>query len=124
MKIILVSHVKEYAEATKEYILKMVANSNKKQILTAAGDTSGGVGTDFQKILTEIEKDKEDTLIICDLGSAVLSSVAASEMTSNKVHISTGSFTEGAFAAATLMFAGAKFKDAITAAEELMPKLI
>ncbi|TCG10778.1 PTS-dependent dihydroxyacetone kinase phosphotransferase subunit DhaM [Mycoplasma todarodis] len=118
MKIILVSHVNAFAEATKEYILKMVQSSDASKLFAIGGDTDGGIGTDYEKIVEVIERDEEDTLIICDLGSAVLSSEAAAALVGNNVHVSNGSFVEGAFSASTLMFAGADFKSVINAAEE------
>ncbi len=118
MKLILVSHVEEFAKSTKKYILKMVKNSKKEKILAVGGDIDGGIGTDYKKIIEAIKSDKEDTLIICDLGSAILSSEAAISMVNTRVHISNGSFVEGAFSAATLMFADATFENVILAAEE------
>ncbi len=118
MKLILVSHVEEFANSVKEYILKMVQGSTSDKIIAVGGDTDGGIGTDYEKITEAIENDNEETLIICDLGSAVLSSDAASALVENKVHVSNGSFVEGAFSAATLMFAGVDFDNVIKAAEE------
>ncbi|NQZ66271.1 MAG: dihydroxyacetone kinase [Mycoplasmatales bacterium] len=115
---ILVSHDDEFANAAKKYILKMINASNSSKIIPVGGDAHGGLGSDYKKIINAIQIDSEDTLIICDLGSAVLSSKIASTYVKNKVHVSSGSLIEGAFAAATLMFANDKFENVIAASEE------
>jgi|GEM_PF-545490 len=122
MKIVLVSHSKDFSINTKEYLLDMIPNLNAGKIIPVGGDVDGGIGTDTQNIINAITSNHEDTLIICDLGSSILSAIAATTIVKNKTHISSGSFIEGSFAAATLMAAGISFKGVIKAAEETVFK--
>ena len=122
MKIVLVSHMQELANSVKKYLLKMIPNLSKDKIIAIGGDVDGGLGTDTKRIAEAISKDNEDTLIMCDLGSALMSATAATSLVDNKTYISSGSFVEGSFAASTLMTAGIKFSNVIKASEEIVYK--
>ena len=122
MKILLVTHIEDFAKQTKGYLLKMIPNLYEDQIIAVGGDVDGGVGSDTQKISDAISKDDEQTLIICDLGSSVLSSIAATSLVKNESVVSSGSFVEGSFAAATLMAAGATFESVVKASQEIVSK--
>lgn len=125
MKIILVSHSEQLGLSTKKYLLEMIPDLDKSIIELACGTFDSRIGTDFQKIIDIVEKNKKcnDFILICDLGSAILSAQAAQALTTKRLHISTGSFIEGAFACAIAIKSNASFEFAVQAAEEQISKI-
>ena len=126
MTIILVSHSKKLAEALKNFLIGMldIKKEDKLKILVSGNNPDGGFGTNGEELETLITNSQDnDILIICDLGSAILSALSVKENFANKnIVVSKGSFVEGAFAAVSLAKYGNDFKSVVNAAEELANK--
>lgn len=115
VNIILVSHVKEIAEGTKRLAEQM--NQNQVKITAIGGTTDGEIGTSPDLIEEAVaEADKEaGTIILADLGSAVMSVNMVlewlDEEVRDKVVLADAPFVEGAVVAAVEAGMGNKMED-------------
>ena len=116
--IVLVSHSRRLAEGAVELLHGLASDVN---VLVAAGDTDGGLGTDGDAVSQAIAdaESGDGVVVIADLGSAVLSVRAALEDDADggRVRLADAPFVEGAVAAAVTASAGALLDDVLAAAE-------
>lgn len=128
--IVVVSHSRPLAEAAVRLALEMVAG-DRPPIAVAAGTADGGTGTDAVAVAEAIaEADRGDgTVIITDLGSALLSAELALELLEDpalraRARIVPAPFVEGLLAAVVRAAGGATAAEvAAEASGALGPKL-
>ena len=80
--IVVVSHSQKVAEGAKELALQMAADA---KIAAAGGLQDGSIGTDMEKITNAINEVMSDdgVLMLVDMGSAIMTSEMAIEMSDN-----------------------------------------
>ncbi|MEG0379533.1 MAG: dihydroxyacetone kinase phosphoryl donor subunit DhaM [Eubacterium sp.] len=80
--VVVVSHSKKVAEGAKELALQMAADA---KIAAAGGLQDGSIGTDMEKITNAIGEVMSDdgVIMIVDMGSAIMTSEMAIEMSEN-----------------------------------------
>lgn len=80
--IVVVSHSQKVAEGAKELALQMAADA---KIAAAGGLQDGSIGTDMEKITNAINEVMSDdgVIILVDMGSAIMTSEMAIEMSDN-----------------------------------------
>lgn len=104
MKLVLVSHDYLFAKNTIKYLKNMIPNLDLSNIINASGLDQKEIGTDALFIQKSIdENEDQDFIIVCDLGSAVLSSKLARDLTQKQVYIAKTPFVETSFAIASLL---------------------
>ncbi|NLM12284.1 MAG: PTS-dependent dihydroxyacetone kinase phosphotransferase subunit DhaM [Epulopiscium sp.] len=110
--IVIVSHSEKVAEGAKELALQMAKGA---PIAAAGGMADGGIGTDVEKIANAIQsvQSEDGVVILVDLGSAIMSSEMAIEMTGGNVRIVDGPIVEGAIVGAVESVIGSDL-DAVT----------
>lgn len=118
--LVIVSHSRKIAEGVVELAAQMAPGL--KGIRAAGGMEDGEIGTDAMRILSAIrEADSGDgVLILCDLGSAVMSAETAVELLDDPeipVRIADAPLVEGAVIAAVEAFAGEPLDAVLQAAE-------
>lgn len=120
--IVLVSHSQPLAEAALDLALQMVRDS-RPEVRVASG-ASGGFGTDAAAIAEAIDSlsGTEGTVVITDLGSAILSSELAMDLrqSAHPVKISTGPFVEGATAAVVRAATGGTLEEVLVEADSAL----
>lgn len=119
--IVIVSHSVKIAEGICELARQMA--SPDLRLIPAGGMDDGEIGTDAFKIQAAIEAaDSGDgVLILCDLGSAVMSTETALEFLENpdlRAEIADTPIVEGSIAAAVIASTGADFDQVKEAALE------
>ncbi|SFF77950.1 dihydroxyacetone kinase phosphoryl donor subunit DhaM [Curtobacterium sp. YR515] len=116
--ILIVSHSAAIATGTVELARQMAADV---PLVAAGGTDDGGIGTSFEAITAGIEElaDAEAVVVLCDLGSAYLTTDTALDFLDDdvraRVHVSQAPLVEGAVAAAVAAQTGGDV-DAVLAA--------
>ncbi|MFS2032209.1 dihydroxyacetone kinase phosphoryl donor subunit DhaM, partial [Curtobacterium sp. CT11-45] len=116
--ILIVSHSAAIATGTVELARQMAADV---PLVAAGGTDDGGIGTSFEAITAGIEElaDTEAVVVLCDLGSAYLTTDTALDFLDDdvraRVHVSQAPLVEGAVAAAVAAQTGGDV-DAVLAA--------
>lgn len=121
--IVIVSHSEKAAEGIRELSLQMAGKDQK--IIAAGGTDDGRIGTDPIKIYESIKSadSGEGVVILVDLGSALLSTVAAMDLLTDEgseidVRIANAPVLEGTVSAAVQAYIGGSIEEVISAAEE------
>jgi multiphosphoryl transfer protein len=115
--LVLVSHVYEIADGVRRLAAQMAPDVS----ILVAGDDDGGVGTSFDKVMAALEEARGEsgTVVLYDLGSALLTAETAVEMLGEEgVRIVDAPLVEGALAAATAAQQGAGLTEVTRAAEQ------
>ncbi|MEN0101936.1 MAG: dihydroxyacetone kinase phosphoryl donor subunit DhaM [Curtobacterium sp.] len=116
--ILVVSHSAAVATGTVELARQMAADV---QLVAAGGTEDGGIGTSFEAITAGIEElaDADAVVVLCDLGSAYLTTDTALDFLDDevraRVHVSDAPIVEGTVAAAVAAQTGGDV-DAVLAA--------
>jgi len=115
--IVVVSHSEKIAEGVKDLALQMAKDV---KIISAGGLSDGSIGTDLEKIMKGIsEADSGDgVIVLMDLGSAVMTTEMAIEMSDSNVKMIDGPIVEGAIAAAVTIMSGGGMEEIKKAVEE------
>lgn len=118
--IVIVSHSRQLAEGAAELAGQMAGSA---VIVPAGGLEDGSIGTDAFRIKEAIEKanDGAGVVILCDMGSAIMSAETALDFLEDsgiKVKIADAPVVEGAVSAAVTASTGAPMDEVIEAAEE------
>ncbi|HET8843297.1 MAG TPA: dihydroxyacetone kinase phosphoryl donor subunit DhaM [Ktedonobacteraceae bacterium] len=129
VSLVVVSHSAKLAEGVAELAGQMT--QGKIAIAAAGGTPEGELGTSVERIIAALKQvaGPEGTLILLDLGSAVMSAEMAVEQFSLesdfKVTISPGPLVEGAIIAAVEASVGNSLEEVALAAQQAMtlPKL-
>ncbi len=122
--IVIVSHSKRLAEGVKELLNQAVKGNVIVESVGGLTIDPKVIGTDPLAIKRAIlhVMDRGGVLIVCDLGSAIISSKAAIKMLpkeiGEKVTIADAPLVEGSFAAAVEISSGGSLNDAKNAAED------
>lgn len=112
VSLVLVSHSRSLAEATRALAAQMVGDSVRIECAAGSGDCGEALGTDATAIMAALENvvGEAGAVVLMDLGSAILSAETALELLdpplSARVRLSSGPFVEGAVAAAVRAAAG------------------
>ncbi len=117
VSILIVSHSIHIARGVREFASQVA--SPELQIIDAGGNIDGGLGTNVESIYTALEQiaSPDGTLVLVDLGSAVISVEMAIEMLGTaKVIISDAPLVEGAYLAALEASADASLEEVAAAA--------
>lgn len=119
--IVIVSHSHKVAEGVKELADQMA--QNRVKIAAAGGVDEGTIGTNAERIYAALQEvaDEDGTLVLLDLGSAVMSAQMAIEMLPDeareKVVLSEAPLVEGAIIAAVEASIGNDLEKVNAAAE-------
>ncbi|MDD5940126.1 MAG: dihydroxyacetone kinase phosphoryl donor subunit DhaM [Lachnospiraceae bacterium] len=118
--IVIVSHSRQLAEGAAELAGQMAGSA---VIVAAGGLEDGSIGTDAFRIKEAIEKanDGDGVVILCDMGSAIMSAETALDFLEDsgvKAKIADAPVVEGAVSAAVTASTGAPMDEVIEAAEE------
>ena len=117
---VIVSHSWKIAEGVRDLALQMAPGFDL--IKAAGGMEDGEIGTDAMRIMEAIQEvDQGDgVVVLCDLGSAIMSTEAAIEMLDGAVNarIADTPVVEGAIVAAVEASGGENLDDVIRSAEE------
>ncbi|HEU5014240.1 MAG TPA: dihydroxyacetone kinase phosphoryl donor subunit DhaM [Roseiflexaceae bacterium] len=115
--LLIVSHSLQLANGVKEFVEQVAGN--KANIAAAGGTADGDIGTSVERIqaaLSEVES-SEGTLVLVDLGGAVLSvEMAIESLGKTDVIISDAPLVEGAYLAALEAAAGSTLQETAAAA--------
>ena len=119
--LVIVSHSRKIAEGVVDLASQMAPGF--EEIRAAGGLDDGGIGTDAMRIMAAVEAvDSGDgVLILCDIGSAVMSAETAIELLEERgerVKIADAPLVEGAVVAAVEAFAGEPLETVLKAAED------
>lgn len=117
VSLLIVSHSAQLAAGVCEFV-GQVADADL-QIRAAGGLPDGGLGTNVERIQTALEQisSADGTLVLVDMGSAVISVEMAIEVLgATQVLISDAPVVEGAYLAALEASAGASLEDVAAAA--------
>ncbi len=118
---VLVSHSREVAAGVREMALQMTGGA--VPVVACGGGSDGGLGTDACAIADAIRSvaRNEGVLVLCDLGSAILSAEQALEFLDEKersgVRIADAPFLEGAVLGAIQASAGSSLQEVFETAE-------
>lgn len=128
VSLVLVSHSEKLAEGSRELAAQMAPGVD---IEVAGGLEDGSIGTSFDRISGAIEdaagfaesdseRELKDVVVICDLGSAILSTEAVLEFLPSEleghVYMADAPFVEGAIAAAVEAASGSDAETVLNAA--------
>ena len=119
--IVIVSHSWKVAEGVVDLAGQMAQGFDG--IKAAGGMEDGEIGTDAARIMAAIEEvnSGDGVLILCDMGSAIMSAETAIELLDDPdidVRIADAPLVEGAIVAAVEAFAGESLEDVLKAAED------
>lgn len=117
VSLLIVSHSAQLAAGVREFVSQ--AAGDAVQIADAGGTSDGGLGTSPERIQQALERlaSSDGTLVLVDLGSAVLGvEVAIEALGATRVQISDAPLVEGAFLAAIEASAGASLEETAAAA--------
>lgn len=123
VSIVVVSHSEKIADGAAELAAQMAPDV---VVLTAGGTTDGRIGTSLEKVLAALDQvDGGGTVILTDLGSAVMTAESALEFAENAENIvlADAPLVEGLVAAAVAAQGGADM-DAVKRAAEAAGGLI
>ena len=118
---VLVSHSREVAVGVREMALQMTGGV--VPVIACGGMSDGGLGTDACAIADAIRSlaQNEGVLVLCDLGSAILSAEQAldflEENEKSGVRIADAPFLEGAVLGAIQASAGSSLQEVFETAE-------
>ena len=116
--LVVVSHSARIAEGVVELAGQM---ADGVRIVAAGGTDDGGIGTSFDRVSAAIAaaQSGDGVVILCDLGSAVLTAETAVEFEtdSDAVRIADAPLVEGAVAAAVAARVGEDLEGVLAAAE-------
>ena len=118
---VLVSHSREVAVGVREMALQMTGGV--VPVIACGGMSDGGLGTDACAIADAIRSvaHNEGVLVLCDLGSAILSAEQAldflEENEKSGVRIADAPFLEGAVLGAIQASAGSSLQEVFETAE-------
>jgi len=117
VSLLIVSHSAQLAAGVKEFAEQVVGG--KVQIADAGGATDGSLGTSVDRIQERLRQvaSPDGTLVLVDLGSAVLSvEMAIEALGAGRVQISDAPLVEGAYLAAIEASAEASLEETAAAA--------
>ncbi|TLM75467.1 dihydroxyacetone kinase phosphoryl donor subunit DhaM [Pseudarthrobacter sp. NamB4] len=117
VSIVVVSHSEKIADGAAELAAQMAPDV---EVLTAGGTTDGRIGTSLEKVMAALDKaGGAGTVIIADLGSAVMTAESALEFAENPggVLLADAPLVEGLVAAAVAAQGGADMQAVKLAAE-------
>ena len=126
--LVLVSHSRKVSEATADLIRSTVSQDLPLVAAGGTGDNHGEIGTDALDIQSAIESvNHEGTLVLMDMGSAILSAEMALELMDpeqrKRVRLCAAPLVEGGIAAAIQINSGSDLGQVLAAAREsLAPK--
>ena len=118
---VLVSHSREVAAGVREMALQMTGGL--VPVIACGGGSDGGLGTDACAIADAIRSiaHNEGVLVLCDLGSAILSAEQALDFLEDEeksnVRIADAPFLEGAVLGAIQASAGSSLQEVFETAE-------
>lgn len=116
--LVIVSHSARIAEGVVELAAQMAPTVT---IVAAGGTDDGGIGTSFDRVQAALgEADSGDgVVVLCDLGSAVLTTETAIDFAAEpeRIRIADAPIVEGAVAAAVAAEAGGSMDEVVAAAE-------
>lgn len=121
---VLVSHSREVAAGVREMALQMTGGL--VPVIACGGGSDGGLGTDACAIAEAIRSvarvaRNEGVLVLCDLGSAILSAEQALDFLEDEeksnVRIADAPFLEGAVLGAIQASAGSPMREVLETAE-------
>jgi phosphocarrier protein FPr len=120
--LVLVSHSRKLAEATRELILQMAGPDFPVVVASGVGDNFDELGTDAVHISDVLQKlnHPDGIVVLMDLGSAVLSAQTALELLESNgiaIRLCSAPFVEGAVAAAVSAQAGCSLEEVVREAE-------
>jgi dihydroxyacetone kinase phosphotransfer subunit len=101
VSLLIVSHSAQLAAGVKEFATQV--SGGKVQIVDAGGTDDGSLGTSVDRIKAGLQQvaSPDGTLVLVDVGSAVLSvEIAIEDLQLEQVHISDAPLVEGAYLAA------------------------
>ena len=119
VSIVVVSHSEKIADGAAELAAQMAPDV---LVLTAGGTTDGRIGTSLEKVLAALDKvDGGGTVILTDLGSAVMTAESALEFAENPetMVLADAPLVEGLVAAAVAAQGGADMHAVKRAAESV-----
>jgi phosphoenolpyruvate---glycerone phosphotransferase subunit DhaM len=119
VSIVVVSHSEKIADGAAELAAQMAPDV---LVLTAGGTTDGRIGTSLEKVLAALDKaDSGGTVILTDLGSAVMTAETALEFAENPetMVLADAPLVEGLVAAAVAAQGGADMHAVKRAAESV-----
>ncbi|ROR66888.1 dihydroxyacetone kinase phosphoryl donor subunit DhaM [Agrococcus jenensis] len=121
--LVIVSHSARIAEGVVELAAQMAPTVT---IVAAGGTDDGGIGTSFDRVQAALgEADSGDgVVVLCDLGSAVLTTETAIDFAAEpeRIRIADAPIVEGAVAAAVAAEAGGSMDEVVAAAEPVAPE--
>lgn len=118
--LVIVSHSSRIAEGVVELAAQMAGGT---RIVAAGGTDDGGIGTSFDAVIAAIAAadDGSGVVVLCDLGSAILTAETALEFLDDgvraRVLIADAPLVEGAVAAAVAAGTGGGLDEVFAAAE-------
>lgn len=119
VSLVVVSHSEKIADGAAELAAQMAP---EVQVLTAGGTTDGRIGTSLEKVLAALDKaGNGGTVILTDLGSAVMTAESALEFAENpeEIVLADAPLVEGLVAAAVAAQGGADMQAVKRAAESV-----
>ncbi|MFJ6375592.1 dihydroxyacetone kinase phosphoryl donor subunit DhaM [Pseudarthrobacter oxydans] len=119
VSLVVVSHSEKIADGAAELAAQMAPDV---QVLTAGGTTDGRIGTSLEKVLAALDKaGSGGTVILADLGSAVMTAEFALEFAENpeEIVLADAPLVEGLVAAAVAAQGGADMQAVKRAAESV-----
>lgn len=116
VSLLIVSHSARLAAGVKEFADQVAGG--QVQIMAVGGAADGSLGTSVDHIQAGLREvaSPDGTLVLVDIGSAVLSVEAAAEALGVSVLISDAPLVEGAYLAAVEASAGASLEETAAAA--------
>jgi len=118
--LVIVSHSSKIAEGVVDLAAQMAEGV---RIVAAGGTDEGGIGTSFDAVSAAITAadDGAGVVVLCDLGSAILTAETALDFVDDdvreRVQIADAPLVEGSIAAAVAAQIGGTLEDVVTAAE-------
>jgi len=118
--LVIVSHSSKIAEGVVDLAAQMAEGV---RIVAAGGTDDGGIGTSFDAVSAAIAAadDGAGVVILCDLGSAILTAETALDFVDDdvreRVQIADAPLVEGSIAAAVAAQIGGTLQDVVAAAE-------
>ena len=118
--LVIVSHSSKIAEGVVDLAAQMAEGV---RIVAAGGTDDGGIGTSFDAVSAAITAadDGAGVVVLCDLGSAILTAETALDFVDDdvreRVQIADAPLVEGSIAAAVAAQIGGTLEDVVTAAE-------
>ncbi len=117
VSLLIVSHSAQLAAGVREFASQV--SGGRVKIVDAGGTAEGALGTSIERIQAELQKivSPDGTLVLVDLGSAVLSvEMAIEALGATRVQISDAPLVEGAYLAAIEASAESSLEETAAAA--------